>query len=58
MRDAFGEEYDRYRRAGEVNERRRFSLAQAIDNREHRAVLGVAIALALLALKAAMLAVM
>jgi len=49
----FGDSYDRYKRAGQVDERRRFSYAQAIANREHRAVVGLAGALALLALKAA-----
>jgi hypothetical protein len=55
---AFGERYGRYRRgaggsagAGEL-ERRRFSLAQAMANREYRAVAGLVVAVLLLALKA------
>jgi hypothetical protein len=53
---AFGERYGRYRRgaggsAGEF-ERRRFSLAQAMANREYRAVAGLVVAVLLLALKA------
>jgi protein-S-isoprenylcysteine O-methyltransferase Ste14 len=52
LRRLFGDRYDRYRRGGEVNRRRRFSLAQAIANREHRALIGLAAALLLLAAKA------
>jgi hypothetical protein len=52
LRLAFGDQYDRYRRTGEVNERGRFSLAQAIANGEHRAVAGLLLAFVLLALKA------
>jgi protein-S-isoprenylcysteine O-methyltransferase Ste14 len=54
LRRAFGDAYDRYRRAGEVDVTRRFSFAQAVANGEHRAVAGVAVAFGLLALKAAM----
>jgi len=58
LRRHFGEQYELYR-CGVVERRkspgareRRFSLRQAIANREHRAVLGLAIAILLLALKA------
>ncbi len=39
LRGTFGDDYDRYRRGGAARSRatRRFSLAQAIANREHRA---------------------
>jgi protein-S-isoprenylcysteine O-methyltransferase Ste14 len=56
LRRLFGEQYDLYRhgvalkRAG--GSRRRFSLKQAMANREYRAVLGLVIALLLLFLKA------
>jgi protein-S-isoprenylcysteine O-methyltransferase Ste14 len=53
LRRAFGEEYDRYRRTGEVDAVRRFSWSRAIANREHRAVAGLALAILLLCLKAA-----
>lgn len=53
LRDAFGSRYDRYRREGAVDAARRFSAARAIANREHRAVVGLVIALLLLACKAA-----
>jgi protein-S-isoprenylcysteine O-methyltransferase Ste14 len=49
---SFGDEYDRYRRQPGFGASRRFSLAQAIVNREHRAVVGMALAILLLALKA------
>ena len=52
LRRTFGDRYDRYRRAGVVDVQRRFSLAQAIANREHRAVAGLAVAVLLLLLKA------
>ena len=51
LRRAFGDRYDRYRDADLVDMRRRFSLARAIANREHRAVIGLALAILLLALK-------
>ncbi len=41
LRAKFGAGYDRYRRSGQVDTARRFSLGQAIANREYRAVLGV-----------------
>ena len=57
LRAKFGEGYDRYRRgAGDprssTDGRRRFSLAQALANREHKTVLGFAVAVLLLLLKA------
>jgi protein-S-isoprenylcysteine O-methyltransferase Ste14 len=52
LRRAFGDQYDLYRRQRVVNDTRRFSVAQAMANREHRAVAGVAAAMLLLALKA------
>ena len=59
LRRTFGEQYDLYRsgvlakrRAGGRTARRRFSMAQAIANREYRAVVGFAIAVLLLVLKA------
>ncbi len=52
LRVRFGDGYDRYRNAGEVDRRRRFSLAQAIRNHEHRAIIGLLLVLLLLVLKA------
>jgi protein-S-isoprenylcysteine O-methyltransferase Ste14 len=57
LRRTFGEWYDRYRRGdeeGEIPRRsdRRFSLTQARANREHRALIGLLLAMLLLALKA------
>lgn len=62
LRRTFGDRYDRYRRGGAAGESegqtaggngaRRFSLAQAIANREHRAVVGLLVAVLLLLLKA------
>ena len=58
LRRAFGEQYDLYRsgvaarRRDPGMARRRFSLRQAIVNREHRAVVGFLIALLLLVWKA------
>ena len=52
LRRSFGDAYDRYQR-GSVDAERRFSLAQAIANREHRALIGLLLAVLLLALKAA-----
>jgi protein-S-isoprenylcysteine O-methyltransferase Ste14 len=58
LRRTFGEQYDLYRRgiaaqrASPSASGRRFSLRQAIANREYRAVVGLAIAILLLALKA------
>lgn len=58
LRSKFGDAYDRYRR-GEGGPRdqmaatRRFSTAQAMANHEYRAIVGVVLAVLLLALKAA-----
>lgn len=57
LRRAFGERYERYRgaSAGEAatsDARRRFSVARAMANREHRAAIGLAVAVLLLLLKA------
>ena len=58
LRRAFGEQYDLYRSGVAAKRRRalatarRFSLRQAIANREHRAVVGLAGAILLLVLKA------
>ena len=52
LRGRFGDRYDQYRRHGLVDEDRRFSLAQAIRNREHRAVIGLLVAVLMLVLKA------
>jgi F0F1-type ATP synthase membrane subunit c/vacuolar-type H+-ATPase subunit K len=65
LRRTFGDQYDRYRRAGggrggDVEGRqdsesgpRRFSWGQALANHEHRALVGLIVAVLLLALKAA-----
>ena len=58
LRQAFGDSYDRYRRGDAAADRggargRRFSLAQAMANHEHRALIGLVLAMLLLALKAA-----
>jgi protein-S-isoprenylcysteine O-methyltransferase Ste14 len=50
LRRTFGDRYDRYRRG--TSEPRRFSLERAMANREHRAVVGLTLAVLLLALKA------
>jgi protein-S-isoprenylcysteine O-methyltransferase Ste14 len=58
LRRTFGEQYDLYRNGIAAKRRdpgvarRRFSLKQAIANREHRAVLGFVVALLLLVWKA------
>ena len=51
MRASFGEQYEAYveSRAKRVN--REFSLSRAIKNKEHRAVAGLAVVAALLAVK-------
>jgi protein-S-isoprenylcysteine O-methyltransferase Ste14 len=50
LRARFGQEYVDYR-AGRASGARPFSLARAMRNREHRAVIGVVVAMILLALK-------
>jgi hypothetical protein len=52
LRRAFGDEYDRYRRERAIDHQRRFSLGQAIANREYRALAGLFAAMLLLVLKA------
>jgi protein-S-isoprenylcysteine O-methyltransferase Ste14 len=57
LRRTFGDWYDRYRRGDEGSKaashrHRSFSVAQARANREHRAVIGLLLAMLLLALKA------
>jgi hypothetical protein len=56
LRQKFGDQYDRYRRGSRSDAGaeavRRFSLRQAIANREHRALTGLAVAVLLLILKA------
>lgn len=51
LRRTFGDAYQRYRRQG-VSDSRRFSLARARANGEHRAIVGLAVAVLLLVLKA------
>ena len=51
LRRTFGDQYDLYRRASGASGRR-FSLAQAMANREYRAVAGLGIAILLLVWKA------
>ncbi|MGE5243216.1 MAG: methyltransferase family protein [Betaproteobacteria bacterium] len=52
LRRTFGSEYDRYRRGGRMDAGRRFSLRQAMANREYRALVGLALAVLLLTWKA------
>jgi hypothetical protein len=54
LRRTFGDRYDRYRRAGEPGDHpsRTFSAGQAVANHEHRAIVGLALAVLLLFLKA------
>jgi hypothetical protein len=56
LRRRFGDQYDLYRRWGRESGRarsdRRFSLAQAVANREYRALVGLVGAMLLLVLKA------
>lgn len=51
LRQAFGDTYDRYRRAEAAPMARTFSLARVRRNREYRAVVGLAAGFTLLALK-------
>ncbi len=55
LRAKFGAGYDRYRRSGQVDTARRFSLRQAIANREYRALLGLVAVLLFLVWRARML---
>ena len=52
LRGAFGDTYDRYRQSRSEPMARRFSAARAMRNREYRAVAGLLVGFALLALKA------
>ena len=51
LREAFGTAYDDYRASRAETVLRRFSAARALRNREHRAVAGIVLGFALLALK-------
>jgi protein-S-isoprenylcysteine O-methyltransferase Ste14 len=53
LRGRFGDAYDDYRRARGAASPRRFSAERVRRNREHRAVIGLAIGFAVLALRAA-----
>jgi protein-S-isoprenylcysteine O-methyltransferase Ste14 len=53
LRERFGSAYDEYRRAEGTAMRRRFSLSRAWRNREYRAVIGLLIGFAFLALRVA-----
>jgi protein-S-isoprenylcysteine O-methyltransferase Ste14 len=55
LRQAFGDQYDRYQRREGEPMARRFSLERALRNREYRAVLGLAVGFALLALEVLLL---
>jgi hypothetical protein len=55
LRQTFGETYDDYKASRAPAMERRFSVARAIRNGEHRSLTGVAGGFALLALKAAAL---
>lgn len=52
LRGMFGGDYEAYRRTGVVDAARPFSLSRALANREHRAAVGLLIALLLMAWKA------
>src|SRR5262245_24579566 len=52
LRRTFGDQYDLYKQQRVVNTTRRFSAAQAMANREYRALAGLVAAMLLLALKA------
>lgn len=52
LRGRFGDQYDRYRSGPRVESAQRFSLAQAMANHEYRALVGLGLAVLLLALKA------
>jgi len=53
LTERFGEQYPAYRAGHAAQVRRRFSAARALRNREYRAMLGLGLALALLAWKTA-----
>jgi protein-S-isoprenylcysteine O-methyltransferase Ste14 len=52
LRRTFGDTYDRYRRSAAEPMARRFSVERALRNREYRAVIGLLVGFALLAVKA------
>jgi len=52
LRQTFGAGYETYRSGATIRQGRRFSLAQAFANHEHRAAFGLAVAVLLLFLKA------
>ena len=52
LRTAFGEEFEQYARGSRAPSKRRFSLSQVVVNGEHRTLLGFAVALAILGVKA------
>ena len=55
LRRRFGDRYEQYRRgapSAAAGDDRRFTIAQVIANREHRALIGLTVAVLLLALKA------
>ncbi len=52
LRRVFADEYAEYRHTGVIDRDRRFSVARAMANREYRAVVGLGVAVLLLALKA------
>jgi len=51
LRRTFGDAYDRYQQSSSTPSSRRFSLARVMRNREYRAVVGLVVGFALLALK-------
>lgn len=51
LRRTFGDTYDRYQQSRSTPSSRRFSLARVMRNREYRAVVGLVVGFALLALK-------
>jgi len=52
LRQTFGDTYDAYARSAAEPMTRRFSIARALRNREYRAVVGLLVGFALLALRA------
>jgi protein-S-isoprenylcysteine O-methyltransferase Ste14 len=55
LRARFGDTYDLYRASAAAPMARRFSAARAVRNREHRALAGLALGFALLAIKVVLL---
>jgi len=52
LRGRFGERYEEYRNGSRIESAQRFSLAQAMANHEYSALIGLGLAVLLLALKA------